>query len=40
MEKVEITQVKQDDIAQLQLIGKQTFQETFSDKNYEEDMQK
>lgn len=40
MEKVEIIQVKQDDIEQLQLIGKQTFQETFSDKNSEEDMQK
>lgn len=40
MEKVEIAQVKQDDIEQLQLIGKQTFQETFSAKNSEEDMQK
>ncbi len=40
MEKVEITQVKENDIEQLQLIGKQTFQETFSDKNSEEDMQK
>ena len=40
MEKVEITQVKESDIEQLQRIGKQTFQETFSDKNAEEDMQK
>jgi len=40
MEKVEITQVKESDTEELQLIGKQTFQETFSDKNSEEDMQK
>lgn len=39
MKNVEITQVKESDIEQLQLIGKQTFQETFSAKNSEEDMQ-
>lgn len=37
---IEITQVKEDDIEQLRLTGKQTFQEIFLDKNTEEDMEK
>lgn len=38
METVEISKIKKDEILQLQEIGKQTFYETFSDSNTEENM--
>jgi ribosomal protein S18 acetylase RimI-like enzyme len=40
MDKIEITKIELSDIEQLQAIGKQTFFETFADKNTEENMQK
>lgn len=40
MEKIELKKVTLSDIEQLQLIGKQTFIETFSDSNTEENMRK
>ena len=39
MEHIEITKVTTDDVAQLQKIGKETFYETFSAGNTEENMQ-
>lgn len=38
MDNIEIRKVTLDDIAQLQKIGRQTFQETFSASNSEENM--
>ncbi len=40
MENIEIVKVSVDDIAQLQIICKQTFFETYADGNTEENMQK
>lgn len=40
MNKIEITKIGLNEIEQLQVIGKQTFFETFADKNTEENMQK
>ncbi|HCA07175.1 GNAT family N-acetyltransferase [Chryseobacterium sp.] len=40
MEKIDIKKITVDDIDQLQKIGKQTFYETFSTYNTDEDMQK
>ena len=40
MNKIEITKIGLNEIEQLQAIGKQTFFETFADKNTEENMQK
>ena len=38
METIEISKIKTDDILQLQEIGRQTFYETFSESNTEENM--
>lgn len=38
MTNIEISRVRPDDIAQLQIIGRQTFYETFSESNTEENM--
>ena len=40
MDKIEISKIELSEIEQLQIIGKQTFFETFADKNTEENMQK
>ena len=40
MEKIEISKIGLNEIAELQTIGKQTFFETFADGNTEENMQK
>lgn len=40
MDDIEITKVKLADIADLQVIGRQTFFETFADHNTADDMQK
>jgi hypothetical protein len=40
MANIEIKQVKVDEIDELQKIGRQTFSETFSSDNSEEDMKK
>ena len=40
MEKIEIIQISQTEIEQLQIIGRQTFFETFANGNTEENMQK
>lgn len=40
MDKIEIKEIGLEEIEQLQIIGKQTFFETFADKNTKENMQK